>query len=537
MKAKVNLDTAKLKDFAIQHTEKVVFAIFGLVLLYFAYSGLMHETYDKVPSDLEQNVRMANSHINDSNPPENPEDPPINVRPIEENLEPRKLNAFAVRKIIRPNVRDLGSKRGNPTILPPQDMEISAGIGAVKLKDPPKPADPDAEQIDTRGIVWTTITGIVPLARQVDEYHEAFAAAIETTPNDKEPQYIYHQVQRQGLGPDGKPGPWEDINTRATELKIDEWSGVNNQNAELVDREHVVRQICLPLPPVLGHKFDEDAAHSSLVPDETEEAGQEELEEAEAAPENPMDAPPGIDPGPLGENGKPRKSVKEKEEKALPDLMFRFFDFTAAPGKTYRYRGRVWVTNPNFKIEDRHLAEQETVYEGKSVKTKDLKYLISNWGSPTPAIKVPFFSQLAAGEFIPGGAREDAMNMPISVRERETGYELLDIAELHRGQYANFDDAEPLVIKPAAGLTKGMREEDTPLRTNHFVLDILPADSNGASHAVVMDPEMKLRVVHEAPEMVERIEEVESTETRDSGTTEVESDDPFGDIQLKRRRR
>lgn len=530
MKAKLNFDQAKIKDFAIQHTEKVVFAVFGLVLLYFAYSGLMHETYTKVPSDLENEIRMANSHISDSTPPEKPEKGPIEIPPIEENLKPVDLNAYATRAVVRPNVRDLGTKRGNPMIVPPNDLHVSAAIGAVKLKDPPAPADPNAELIETRGIALTTITGIVQLDRQIDEFHEAFAAAIEKTGGDKEPAYIYHQVQRQELGPDGKPSPWLDINTSATKNKIAEWIADNNGQQELVAAEHIRQAICLSLPPIMGHKFGEDAAHPDLVTVKEDAAVEVEPEAANAEPAGPDRDMPAIE-DPKNKNGL-KKKPQEKEEKVLRKLLFRFFDFTVEPGKTYRYRGRVWVTNPNLGVEERHLAELEIVFEGKQVKANEFKYLISDWGTASPPVTIPFFSQLAAGEFLPGGARDDAMNMPVTVREPSTGFELLDILELHRGQYANIKDAEPLVVRPSAARNTAVREEDTAVVTDQFVLDFLPKDSGGVSHAVVMGPDLKLRVVHESPALVERIKTLESNEVQDTGGGDLDSDNPFKNMQL-----
>lgn len=53
-------------------------------------------------------------------------------------------------------------------------------------------------------------------------------------------------------------------------------------------------------------------------------------------------------------------------------LMFRAFDFTAAPGRTYRYRARVVLFNPAFP------------------KTKrGSKFVFGPWSEPTAAVTIP----------------------------------------------------------------------------------------------------------------------------------------------------
>ncbi len=537
MKAKLNFDTAKLKDFAIQHTEKVVFGIFGLTLLYFAYSGFLHETYDKTPSELNNLITSARNHITTSDPPAKVNDTELPVVDIEQNLAPKELTAFATSELVRPNIRDLGSKRGNPVILPPADLHVSADNGTVRLEDPPKnpmPAD-NGKEVDTRAVAWAVITGIVPLQAQIDEYNEAFAAAIEQKSGDDEPQYIFHQVQRQEIGSNESVGPWEDVSTTGVKRLIKKWTAGNQRNTDVISSDYLRGAVCLALPPILGHTFGDEVAHPDLI-NRKEEPEEEEPEEAKPEPDLDQDLP---DLPAEERKKKPAVNTKSEEEVDLEQkLLFRFFDFTAMPGKTYRYRGRVWVTNPNLDIETRHLAEQNFVFEGKSLVTNKEKYLKSSWGSASPPVTIPFFSTLFAGEFSEGGSREDSMMMPLAVLDPKTGYELLDTIQLHRGQFANFKDASPLVIKPSNNRGGVERVEDTELNTDHFVLDFLPQDTSGEHHAVVMGPDLKLRVVHESEKLSTRIADLDAANAdNDSSSDRDSNDDPFGNIQLKPGRR
>jgi len=577
MKAKLNLDTAKLKEFAIEHTEKIVFGVFGLTLLYFAYSGFLHETYNKTPPNLDDEIRLARSHIDDSQPPEIASGPSV-IKKFESSLKPVELDAYATTELIRPNVRDLGSKRGNPTIFPPADLHVATGHGAVtlaKLKNKrnispkkrnekkiigkqnndlekmlersrqdvarkersrkkkdrnKKDRDVDQEPINTRGIVWTVITGLVPLDQQENEYFEAFSAAIEKEPSDDEPEYIFQQVQRQEIAFDGSAGPWKDVSTSRTKTLMAQWTG-NSRQRDLVSARFIQKEICMKLPPVVGYQFGEEAAHPDLI-EETEK--ETNLNSADDEPENIDTGPEGDEDAPEDdEHFKNKKKVKDKVniEDEFQKLLFRFFDFTVSPGKTYRYRGRVWVRNPNYKVENRHLAEPSIVNGGKKVETNQTKYLISGWGTASPSITVPFLGRIYAGELIPARGREVGMNTPLEMFDRKTGFEVLDVRELHRGQYANFSDGEPLVVRPSSGNSTAQREKKKPLLTDHFLIDIPSESDSSGNRAVVMGPDLKLRVVHESPELVDRISELEGNveEGPQRSRNSAATNDPFED--------
>ncbi len=69
MKAKINFDQAKAKEFFINHTEKIVFGAFALVFLLFAYSAISKKPYDKTPQafndeavKVETRIQNAQAH-------------------------------------------------------------------------------------------------------------------------------------------------------------------------------------------------------------------------------------------------------------------------------------------------------------------------------------------------------------------------------------------------------------------------------------------------------------------------------------------
>ncbi len=537
MKAKLNLDTAKLKGFAIHHTEKVVFGMFGLTLLYFAYSGFLHETYSRTPVDLDREITLARTHIENSQPPEITSQRPVSVlEEIQKSLAPVDLNTYATTVLARPNIRDLGSKRGNPMIFPPTDLHVAAGYGAVaESKDQKttvrrsrsgKPNGLKAGDLlernanqgggdgrnNTIGIVWTLITGVVPLDQQIDEYREAFAAALErNATKDKGPKYFYQHVQRQEIAPDGSAGPWEDLSTPETKKAMDRWSGSGNSSIE-ISSDYIREEICLKLPPVMGHDFGKEAFHPDVIAEDPNEEAVDDDADTESVDQEPDEfGDPNLDIG--DDRGrelrKERKLSKSDSDDGVKKLLFRFFDFTAQPGKTYRYRGRVWVHNPNYKVDKRHLAEPNIVVAGREKVAEKARFLASGWGTASPNVTVPFLSRIEAGEILPPRGYEVGMNMPMVMFERKTGFEVLDTREMHRGQYANFADGKPLVVKPSSGRSSGVRKKK-PLLTDHFLIDMAEAGNADGNRAVVMGPDLKLRVVNESPDLVSRIADLEN---------------------------
>ena len=67
--------------------------------------------------------------------------------------------------------------------------------------------------------------------------------------------------------------------------------------------------------------------------------------------------------------------------------LFRFIDTDVEPGKTYRYRVRVSLWNPNIKLHPQHLASEDVATPTK---------LASEPSEPSEAVRVPQQSLLLA---------------------------------------------------------------------------------------------------------------------------------------------
>lgn len=70
MKAKVKFDQARLKAFAIEHVEKIVFGVFVLAFVVIAYSGFKLKRYDSTPEALQTMASQVSQQIESNQPPE-----------------------------------------------------------------------------------------------------------------------------------------------------------------------------------------------------------------------------------------------------------------------------------------------------------------------------------------------------------------------------------------------------------------------------------------------------------------------------------
>lgn len=124
-KPKVSLDLSKVKGFLINHAEKIVFAVFGLVFAWLAYGAVMRETYDKTPSDFTSLANNARSAI--QNASFTPADAPPKVAMRTANLSP----VLPGPETPIGKSEGTGLRRPQPELLAALDLRVSTGLGVI----------------------------------------------------------------------------------------------------------------------------------------------------------------------------------------------------------------------------------------------------------------------------------------------------------------------------------------------------------------------------------------------------------------------
>jgi hypothetical protein len=158
----------------------------------------------------------------------------------------------------------------------------------------------------------------------------------------------------------------------------------------------------------------------------------------------------------------------------LEFMLFRFFDYTVEPGRSYRYRVRLRLENPNFGVADRFLddrvlermqeienrAKQKEAEGGNARSIRfEWQYPETAWSDPTEVVFVPRDSRvLAVSVKAPRKAAEPSGSMMVVKFDMDTGKEVFEeFTTVKRGQVLNFAGRE---FPPASQERPPRRNDD-----------------------------------------------------------------------------
>ncbi len=194
MKKKSKLDAKAIKQFFIDHTEKIVIGVVGLLFLYFTYSAVMlqaNDSYKKDPKSLSDAVQAAQKTMVTGPLNKSPAtEAPITAyaSEIERFKMPEDPGKYKFDAVMDPAVIAPKNPRGTPAVIPVEELRAVAGRGALSG---------NANAAGTVGQRWVVVTGLVPYAKQLAEYKRNFETAGFEGNNDT-PEYVGFLVQRGG---------------------------------------------------------------------------------------------------------------------------------------------------------------------------------------------------------------------------------------------------------------------------------------------------------------------------------------------------
>ncbi len=519
MKVKLNLDKNAIKNFFIDHTEKVVFGLvlLGVVLIvYSAVSG--REKTDKNPEDLLAKVNAAKTGIEQSQP--------VAKKIVEIDKitalshEPIKVEGYELTKPISPPIGKLEHPRGEPPVLAVEKLRAAAGTGMFQIITAaktaggergggtlrPEPANPGVS--DQRGERWAVLTALVPMKKQSDLYRDTFCDCRHLDPvKDSVPEYKGYWVERLEISSpaDIKNPDWNNTK-KVTKFRSDkeeksvtkDWGQATQPPR--IDLRFINSNLCFPLGPLTGASWDASVAHEPEIPILTNDMfGGAPIPPSEAAPEKkPADAEPFADqagtpefggalggsrggmpvgpPGgysgmnPFGGRGQMPAGMMQggmaMDPNATEYLLFRFFDFTVEPGKRYIYRVKLALSNPNYDV--------KTVFLEKPEFAKHSVLMNANWSEPSPVINIPNdTSTLAIAVEQPRRVIGDPLgSMLIALWQQDTGKKVYNEFAVERGQLLNFPDAEVLAVQTALPAMPSAAADKTALLSNVLVVDM-----------------------------------------------------------------
>lgn len=546
-KPKINLDLQKIKTFGISHVEKIVFGLFGLIVLILLYKTFGLERVTQRPNDLRVKVQAARQNLERS--VFKVDEAGIVVKDYSEKAKQvtKKLTLAGYEwEPVRPSVWPPGDKRGRPQLLAIEDIKVSTGLAmfdlaaemqpartnqestgdraateraatekddqkgraatrrASRLREPKleEPAPPSTTAQGPQGLRYAVVLGLVPLERQTKEFLDRFRNVAMPTEADRRPHYRRGWVQRAEVVPGAADDKlkWEWLDARTGEnAKIK--GRLASGTEELAAASVVDPALTEPLPRLHSGQWNAaEVVHDKLPLARKGGAGETRVEgdtqRREAPPPPAGDA---LDPLAAEPAAAPAAQPKQEEPKAdevkEPDyLLFRYFDFTLKPGKTYKYRVVLAMDNPNFGIDEDQL-------EDPSLGKKEVVF--SPTSDPSPAVAAPFGGSFFAGDLIAATAdREVAASVAVEQMMETGGRAEQVVSPVFRGRLANFKLDEPVLVSENNADPKlAAKDKPVQVQTECAVLDMAPGDGQTkAADLLVMDPSGRLIVRKSASE-------------------------------------
>ncbi|MEW4560911.1 hypothetical protein AB1K70_00185 [Bremerella sp. JC770] len=416
-----------------------------------------------------------------------------------------------------------------PTLTPEQLLEFGQARGGTGSK--------------IEGKYFVAITGLAPLKKQLDMYEAAFKDRANYVEGRDYPRYVHFAIERREQNPDGTWGEWEkSINVNQERLIArHRWAFIPD---EVAPPEYLDPTLSFPLPPILLFNPGEWGRHSTVPKYEPREPGMmgEDMMSEEMGgimlPEGNGDLPgdlpgilgpggamgmrgeggagfmgpygrPGRMPG-MGRNGNnmiaPPEGMMRKPTgnrgggmsmsrgegggyggaSSMFDAenkMFRFYDTSVVPNKSYQYRVQLWLEDPNNpqnfqEAPPARALEGDVLTRLKPERDKIMKHMQTQQGGmagmrgqstqtgpqfkfwrttdfsePSPSVRIPSSAEVLAGSVDAGRTVYNRSNQRQILRTAEPNATVLAM------KWDPKADVKALVTKELKEVTRGSMVE------------------------------------------------------------------------------
>ncbi|MDR0338132.1 MAG: hypothetical protein LBI18_13685 [Planctomycetaceae bacterium] len=438
--------------FLIENVEKIILILVIPLAIYIAYLGTQYEPLTWQPDALVTAADNANNTIKTSERKAVDEGVSIITYDVKATWIKAKIRSDYYRTETQwlPSLFPEKNKRGAVNVFTVKDLKAQAGLGAVSVNSSSPLLAAQANESGSTGNTstssrvgerWAIVTGLIPIKEQLNLYVDKFSSSVLPDASRDMPMYILYDVERAEIVP-GKNSDeleWQRLDFLSEFLqKRSLWSG---NAVDPVDPTFFAPQVpgkfpmAYPLPPVTK-KFSEEVAHPPFIPMLTD-SQMEELKQTEKIreqlrktmfdikPEDILDNPFGGSENRIGTTGsgnmdgstiqgrnrRTRRGTQEPEEEEIKPIqvdsyLFRFLDFKVEPGKTYRYRVRLYLANPNYRLAPNYL-EDETLSKEP--------YLVTEFSASSNMVTIPLESRVLTTNVFAADARQPWMEPATSI--------------------------------------------------------------------------------------------------------------------------
>ncbi|MEX0936326.1 MAG: hypothetical protein WDZ59_00590 [Pirellulales bacterium] len=478
-KSKAKGKGTDFKGMLIQHGEKFVMALVGLVGVWLIYSATQRESLDenRSPDQLRTLADQAQSNIEQADWDPNEKLQAIAIaapQDADAQLAAIPLAPYDTKVPFDPITIPRKKVRSDPDLLPVEELEVSAGVGLIAMQLPqgavrpvvvPTPTElMNPQQADgirkiptevlpggaasssgeIKGQFWAVVVGKVPTAAQQELYRQALATA--DSQSVPPPEYWAYSVQRAEVTGSGEPN-WVHVRTvfssdmpqqqpRLEDIQK-QWQ---KAAAPLADQRYIdIKLFTHPLPPLVRREWDRSVVHSDIPLQMPKDSPSAPSTAAAGTPR--VHAEPAPQPQEGGFNFQMRPDANEQTAQTIventepPVKLFRYFDFNVQPGKSYRYKVELVLKDPNHGLSPKEL--DEAVADRLSKQAPNITYRKTGASQPSPAVTVPLPGRVLAGPVTEKPNREPMASVIVSTLNMNQGTEHATQREMPRGGAAN----------------------------------------------------------------------------------------------------
>ncbi len=450
-----------IKAFFINHCDKMVLVMVIPLAIYIGLQGTKFEPLPWQPEALKKAADDADNHIKSNERKAVDEGVSITTYDVKAEWIKAKIHSDLYRTDVKwmPSLFPEKMKRGAVEVFGVTDLKSNSGLGAVAINSSSPVATalgvtPGSNYVGRR---WAVITGLIPVKKQLDLYVSSFSSSVYTAPDRDTPAYYFYDVERAEILPGSNPAnlEWKKLSVFDA-IKKDQllWAGMA---ADPVDPTFLAPlptgqaiPMAYPLPPV-AKRFGEEVTHPPVIPMLTDSQMestiiQEQMQKKFLKELLDFDEGTILKKNPFGTAQtvvEAEQLKKQREAEDIPlltvtDYLFRFFDFTVEIGKTYRYRVRLYLANPNVGLGASLLED--------AVLSKE-PYLTTEFSTPSNQVTIPLGARiLTSATFAPSQKSpwaEPACSLYAVYFDMTDGSEwYVEKERVFRGQTVNYTKAE-----------------------------------------------------------------------------------------------
>jgi hypothetical protein len=515
----ISFNKDALLDVLLRHGEKFLAALLGLGALWLAWSGINAVRLESVrpnqlPSAIQASAAQANAHIGRvAEPPADllSEHASLTAR-IDgwRNAKPEEARDLAL--LDKPLFEDL-ARRSKPKVLALEDLRAVAGIAVLEVKpagatgpgqpgegrgprpprggkpqSPEQPAEP-AQPREPAGqpgrvVPYVIVTGLIPAVKQQAEFDQAFAEV--GFRDEKLDRAVWTDFDIERSTVEAGKEAWQKLDQQAVlKLRIAQWAAAdaNRVPAEFQlapdqdgrDRKLTPFGFCGLLPTRIDEPWGPEQFHPHVL-DALKKAAAEHQPGKPAAEQQTPSAEfveGGDGTGALAPQQPAPEAVPPQSGEEQPHgpqrRMFRFIDTSVEPGRSYQYRVRLKIRNPNFGLDPQTIAEPALAADPQ---------LASSPSDATAAVRIPdpvvmLAARLDADDVKRLKLKPGMLELLVLAPSPNTGNFTLRSVVTEVGGVANVDES---LNKPGDVRFKG--EKTT---TNRVLLDVIGQQADPAA--------------------------------------------------------